>query len=514
MMKNTQNKNTAWKNIRILCPPFLIIILSCGMSLYYLSYNPEHLLIFDDSYITLQFASNFFNYGGITYDGSSYLTGATSPLHIVLIALLGLFLKMETASLAVGIIFFVFSSLLAYLWTLNIYNDRGIALLAGILMATSGWLVFDALNGLETTTFIFCSLLALYCFSAYKEKPFYTIPLFLSILTRPEGWFLAGALWLSEIICYCIHRNKQTLKRLFTALGIFILLIIPYFLISLYYQGSLVPGTAFAKAIFFAEGSMPFINKVGFFKNRFFPFYITLLYPIPLFIFPLLVCARKVIFLPYLWFYVSTFYLFYFLLFPGAIQHYWYRYQHIFIPLCTIALAGGTYELISICKQKLLKIAMAVVILLCIAYNQSVSFGRVKNIYSNQIACVEYTLLDLVHWLKENTPDDCLIALHDIGVVGYFSGRKMLDLVGIVNPEVTGNYLDQRSKTVIPLSERNSIDYLKEKRPDYLVMLPEWDKFFNVLTPGNRNYFELLHVTPPLYPTDMKYQVFKCNWDS
>jgi hypothetical protein len=117
-------------------------------------------------------------------------------------------------------------------------------------------------------------------------------------------------------------------------------------------------------------------------------------------------------------------------------------------------------------------------------------------------------------WLKRNTPENALIALHDIGAVGYFSDRKILDLVGLVNPEVSAYYLDQGSKKVIPLSERKIIDYLKEKRPDYLVMFSEWDRFFNLLQPANEKYFQLIHTTIPLYPTQMRYRVFKCCWEN
>ena len=294
--------------------------------------------------------------------GASYLTGATSPLHIVLIALLGLFLKMETASLVIGIIFFVFSSLLVYLWTLKIYNDRGSALLAGILMSTSGWLIFDALNGLETTTFICFSLLTFYWFSVYKDKPFYVIPLFFSILTRPEGWFIACALWMWQIITYVTKKDKQILKNLLRSLGIFILLIVPYFLLSLYYTGSLLPGTAFSKFVFFAEVRWPLLYRSTIFKERFLLFYKTLFYPAPLVIFPLMLFARRLFSLSYLWFYFGIFYAFYFVLFPGAIDHYWCRYQHIFIPLIMIALSLGTTELIKLCKRKTLRTGMAVLI--------------------------------------------------------------------------------------------------------------------------------------------------------
>ena len=200
---------------------FIILLTSLASIAYFLRSNPERLLVFDDSYITLRFAENFLRYKCITYDGSAFLSGATSPLHIVCIALLGLLMKMEEASLAIGVIFFILSSIIVYLWILALYGRRHAALLAGMMMATSGWLVFDALNGMETTAFIFFSLLTFYLFDRYEGKPIYTIPLFLSVLTRPEGWFIAVSLWMWQLIRYYINRDRPVLKRLAAAAGIF-----------------------------------------------------------------------------------------------------------------------------------------------------------------------------------------------------------------------------------------------------------------------------------------------------
>ena len=44
-------------------------------------------------------------------------------------------------------------------------------------------------------------------------------------------------------------------------------------------------------------------------------------------------------------------------------------------------------------------------------------------------------------------------------------------------------------------------------------MFPEWDRFFNVLNPTNRKHFKLIHTTPPLYPTELRYNVYKCDWE-
>ena len=492
---------------------FLVALLSCATCLFFLRYNPDHVLVFDDSYITLKFAANFFKYKAITYDGTLHLTGATSPLHIVLVALVGLFFKLETASLLVGIIFFIFSSLIVYLWTLKIYNDRGIALLAGVLMSTSGWLIFDSLNGLETTTFIFFSLLTFYLFYVYEYKIYYVIPLFLSILTRPEGWFIACALFIWQVIQYVNHKDKRTLRCLATSLGVFILLIVPYFILALHSTGSLLPGTAFSKGIFFDEAYLPLTNKIVYFKHCLSLFYKTFLYPAPLFILLFILFARKVIFIPYLWFYGSIFYVFYFLLFPVAIKHYWCRYQHIFIPLIIIAISGGAVELLKMCKRKTLAISMAVLVASSLIYNQSISFMKVEKIYSGEIESTKKTMMDLAIWLKDNTPEDSLLAIHDIGVVGYFSDRKIIDLVGLTNPEVSRYYWDENTKKPLSIKERKVIDYLKEKKPDYLVMIPEWNRYFNFFQSGNEKYFKLLYTSDFLFPTELIYKVYECNWE-
>ena len=274
-----------------------------------------------------------------------------------------------------------------------------------------------------------------------------------------------------------------------------------------------MPGTAYTKAVFFGETPMPFINKAGFFKNRLLPFYGSFIYPASLFILPLMLFARRVITLPYLWFYFFIFYGAYFIAYPGAIQNYWNRYQHVFIPFIIMAIAVGAMAAGGMVKKRVVRILVMILIAVSIVYNQGISFINADRTYAAEIISTRNPKIELALWLKRNTPDNALIALHDIGTVGYYSGRKMLDLVGLVNPEVTGYYLDQQSKRVIPLSQRNIIGFLKEKRPDYLVMFYEWDRFFNLLHSGNSKYFQLLHTTLPLYPTAMRYRVFKCSWE-
>jgi len=438
----------------------LILLMSLLSVAFFLRSNPEHLLVFDDSCITLRFAENFFKYNGITYDGTHFLSGATSPLHIVYIALLGLFIETGEAALASGIIFFLLSSFLVYIWTLALYNCWRTALLAGMLMATSGWLVFDLLNGMETTTFIFFSLATFSLYCRYQPRALYAIPLALSVLNRLEGWFITVSRWMWQRIRYYINRDKLILKQLSIALGIFFVLTVPYLILSFLQTGSPLPGTAYAKAVFFGESTMPFVNKAGFFKNLFLPFYGSFLYPAAFFILPLMLFARRVIALPSLWFYFFIFYGAYFTMYPGAIQNYWNRYQHIFIPFIIMAIAGGAMAASGMVRKRAVRIMLTILITVSILYNQGISFINAEKTYADALTSTRNPKTELALWLKRNTPANALIALHDIGAVGYSSERKMLDLVGMVNPEVTTYYLDQQSKRVIPLSERNIIGYL------------------------------------------------------
>lgn len=51
-------------------------------------------------------------------------------------------------------------------------------------------------------------------------------------------------------------------------------------------------------------------------------------------------------------------------------------------------------------------------------------------------AGVKECYLGLGEWISENTRDDAVVAALDIGAVGYASDRRVLDLMGLVSPEI------------------------------------------------------------------------------
>ena len=96
-------------------------------------------------------------------------------------------------------------------------------------------------------------------------------------------------------------------------------------------------------------------------------------------------------------------------------------------------------------------------------------------------------------WLAANTPDDAVVAALDIGALGYVSDRKVLDLMGLVSPEILEIGRTQGFQAMVEsgawLTAKDAAG--RPVVPDYLVDrsegLPRWD---DRLVNGYR--FELL----------------------
>lgn len=73
----------------------------------------------------------------------------------------------------------------------------------------------------------------------------------------------------------------------------------------------------------------------------------------------------------------------------------------------------------------------------------------------------------MARWVAEHTPREAVIACHDIGALGFFGERRLLDLAGIATPEVLG------WKTR-PDGRPDRLDYLRAKKPDFLCVLEGW----------------------------------------
>ena len=486
-------------------------LLGVLLALKWLLENGQVLFVYDDSYITLGFARNFALHGTLTLDGTTFWHGITSPLHVFLVSLLAKpFGNVEVSAVFVGVASIAFLVIAMYLWVKELTKDKKIALLASFLMASSGWIIFDALSGLETVTYILLSVLVLYFL---EKRNVYLVGLFLglSIWARPEGWFLLVAVLISQSVIAFLNKDSPAmiseLKRIGLEAGVACATVVPLLVINFAYTGALLPGTALTKAYFFGEPSMALATKVEFFWDAVRLWYGNLIFASP-FILVLLAFARYRWQRSYLYVYPLLFYACYFILFPGGLGHYWCRYQHIFLPIIFLLFSEGAINLSQLLRKRW-KIIAAVLLAAVILLNQwqSLSIGQQR--YKGATASVQEVNIQLARWLEANTSANDVIAVHDIGTVTYFLGqRKVVDLVGLINPEVTKYH--REGTNAIAFEERQISNYLAEKEVNYLVIFDDWRRFLN-LGPEAMATFHLVYESKPIYGSCAHYRVYSLS---
>jgi hypothetical protein len=84
--------------------------------------------------------------------------------------------------------------------------------------------------------------------------------------------------------------------------------------------------------------------------------------------------------------------------------------------------------------------------------------------YATDVAFIQGEMVAIASWLEANVPPESLIAVHDIGAIGYFTPRPLLDLAGLVTPEVIPFITD----------EVRLIEFMQTRGADYVVFFPDW----------------------------------------
>ena len=103
---------------------------------------------------------------------------------------------------------------------------------------------------------------------------------------------------------------------------------------------------------------------------------------------------------------------------------------------------------------------------------------RGSQAYGEDVAIIETEMVASAHWIGQHTEREARVAAHDIGALGYFAGRELIDLAGLVSPEVIPILRDEAALA----------EFLDEQAADYLVTFPGW-------------YPQLVRGLEPIYQT-------------
>jgi hypothetical protein len=84
--------------------------------------------------------------------------------------------------------------------------------------------------------------------------------------------------------------------------------------------------------------------------------------------------------------------------------------------------------------------------------------------YAQDVALIETEMVDAARWIVSHTEPEALVAAHDIGALGYFGERAVLDMAGLANAEVIPFLRDEAALAA----------YLDAAGAEYLMTFPGW----------------------------------------
>jgi hypothetical protein len=105
--------------------------------------------------------------------------------------------------------------------------------------------------------------------------------------------------------------------------------------------------------------------------------------------------------------------------------------------------------------------------------------------YAQDVALIESEMVASAKWIAQNVPQNELVAAHDIGALGYFDNHQLVDLAGLVSPEVVPFIRD----------EEKLAQFLDNESVSYLIAFPE---FYPLLSELGRPVYITNGIGPEL----------------
>ncbi|MBY8997701.1 MAG: glycosyltransferase family 39 protein [Candidatus Thorarchaeota archaeon] len=493
---------------------FVAAIIVTGISCAYylstmLSYtNPGFTL--DDSWIHLQYARTI--YEGIPWEYSPGFpsTGSTSPLWSVILSVLFYF-SSDPVGLAWGVYIismcFYMASSFAVGLIVREYTESVswsvLAIIGFVIIPRNTWLM---LSGMETPLFVFVLLFSIIILDKVEMKYDLVLGVLVGIayLSRPEGILIAFCLPIRFLILTLKGKvDRKRIVTLFVSAALAALVALPWILHCLSVTGLPLPDTFYAKVHVPSESEIEAWNFWwGLFVGQM-PFLI-----IGGFLGIILVVKGK----PFPWLFPVILTVMYRLTVPYASLINNNRYLVPVFDLFFVAAIIATawiLEILLVRKLRLVDtnetklVAISVTMLLLVVPLLPHYFGQ-ATYYGKAAKTVNDLHVNIGTWFDENTPEDSVFATHDAGAVRFISNRTMIDLAGLVSPDIIhGN-----------MTARETLSYLRAQGCNYFVyfdaLFAYW-KFF--LTSVAYDMVYTVTIPPEVHvgggrPTMSVYQIY------
>ena len=410
----------------------------------------------DDTWIHLTYARNLAEHGEWAFRLGEHSAGSTSPVWTILLAL-GFILHLGP---------YIWTYFLGWI-TLTLVSIQAENLAhrivpayqskipwVGLFFVWAWHLTWAATSGMET---LLHGLLILTVLGelANDSRDYLKLGLLagVSVWVRPDGLTLIGPILLAALLNeQSISAKWQAFIRVLVGFGALFGL---FLLFNLWIEGTPMPNTFYAKQ---AEFRAFWLSK-------------SLGERVTNYLFPL-IASPFLALLPGLFIWIKSMWtkrnwgaLAGLIWFIGYVGIYFLRlpaYQHgrYIIPAFPIlylwSICGMLmYKSSKTASQRVVFIWQVLAGLLCVMFTFVAARQNAYDVY-----WIESEMVTTAKWVQENIPPDARLAVHDIGALGYYVPNPIIDLAGLITPEVVPFIRD----------ERRLEQYLSESSADYLVV--------------------------------------------
>ncbi len=432
---------------------FIAAAVGAGAGIYLLASALINTIGFplDDSWIHLTYARNLAVHGQWAFQLGHPSAGSTAPLWTFLLAL-GFWLDLAP---------YIWAYLLGALalFGLAVVAEKTARCLiptyrprypwVGIFFAAEWHLLWAAMSGMETllqALLIFAIIAGLMAGS----RRYLTLGLLtgLSIWVRPDGLTLAGPVLMTVLFVEKTIKEKGRVTVLyFIGLGS---LLVPYLLFNLWLSGTPMPNTFYAKQTEYAAWqSYTILYRLTVLLVQLFTGPGIILFP-GVVGFAILAIRRRAwpMIAAVLW--CGGYLLLYILRLPA------YQHGRYLMPAMPEFFLFGLVGYLEFQKSSLFgrrhwatKTAWQLsLVLLTLGF---VFLGARS--YGEDVGLIQTEMVATAKWVDAHLPPGSVVAAHDIGALGYFDNHELIDLAGLVSPQVIpfmrdesrlGKFLDER----------------------------------------------------------------------
>jgi hypothetical protein len=434
----------------------------------------------DDGWIHQTYARNLAQRGEWAFVPGETSVASTSPLFTVLLAV-GYLVHVPHFVWTFGLGMLALAGagwIGSRLGTIMFPGVRQVGVWTGLALVTSWHMVWAASSGMETMLFSALSLAVVGLTWRELHRPSDDRPALAFrrgavlglvsaalYLTRPDGLGLVALAGLLVLLAWPYQGPGGWSYYLAWASGVAVAWLIgvaPYMVWNYHISGNLLPETASAKQAEFA-----YVREQWSLLERYGRMFLPLLAGGLIMLVPGVVAGvygfvRRVrqertailFLLPLGWAVLDL--SAYAIRLPANYQH--GRYVMPILPHLLLYGVGGTFVLLKNAfrrpVQRVVTRSLALSALLV-----TVGFwGIGARQYGQDVRIINTEMVATAKWVRANLPPDSLLAVHDIGALGYFAPRPILDLAGLVSPEVVPIIRDRPA--LMQLMCERSVRYL------------------------------------------------------